>query len=270
MNVRLLTYASPSFEKNAEQLARNALSVGFKSAVVMTPNDISSTDFYRRNKSILEQNRGAGYWLWKPYIIIETLKKTPVNEAIFYCDAGRSDYYRFTQYPEKLIKMVEVSEKGFLLGPPQNHLGQVRHWTKRDCLTLMNMDQEQILNKGLLVTWSLWRHTPPALEFLKSWLRYCEDARCLTDMPNVCGKHNYSEFQDHRHDMAILTLLAYKHEAPYVDFTNTWVHRCLKLRPQSELGQNFYKRPENADRLLNADNPFMLIREYLRLKRAKP
>jgi hypothetical protein len=32
-------------------------------------------DFKTKYNNILSLNRGGGYWLWKPYIINETLKK---------------------------------------------------------------------------------------------------------------------------------------------------------------------------------------------------
>ena len=42
--------------------------------IVFKKNDIDN-DFIEKNKSILNCTRGGGYWLWKPYIINETLKK---------------------------------------------------------------------------------------------------------------------------------------------------------------------------------------------------
>jgi hypothetical protein len=264
-----ITYATPSFKKNAELLAKSALNVGFKSAQVFSPEDIADSEFYRRNKKILEMKRGAGYWLWKPYIICEIVKNISEDEMVFYCDAGKNDYYRFTRYPESLIKACEDSEKGFLLGPIQPHVGKVINWTKRDCLTLMKVDKEPFLNNGLLATWSMWRGTQEALTFLEDWLRYCEDERCITDQPNVCGKENYLDFKDHRHDQSILSLLAYSTGATYIDLSRTLTHRILSFRPNSSIGQNFYKRPENIDRLIRLDNPLMLVCEYFRDRLAK-
>jgi hypothetical protein len=269
MHTNFITFATKNFEKNAKILTQNALNVGFSSATVVTPDDFFDSDFYRRNIEILQHKRGAGYWLWKPYLILEKLKQASIDEVLFYCDAGRSGYYTFSRFPENLINVVKKNASGFLLGPPQTHLGQVRHWTKRDCLILLNSDKEQYLEKGQLVTWSLWRPTQNAFEFLETWLYHCEDARCLTDQPNVCGMPNHTGFIEHRHDMAILTLLAYTNHAPHLDFTKSRTHRFLELRPQSELAQNFYKRPENSDNLLKFDNPFMLVNEFLRLKRAR-
>jgi hypothetical protein len=39
-------------------------------------------------------------------------------------------------------------------------------------------------------------------------LAYAQDSRAITDDDNVLGLHNYPDFRGHRHDQAILSLLA--------------------------------------------------------------
>ncbi len=268
MRTKFITYATPNFLKNATTLANSASIVGFDEVRVFTVKDIENTEFYRRNFNTLSQSRGAGYWLWKPYLILKELEKAKDNELIFYSDAGRSNYYQFSRFPKNLVDLAIKSNQGYVLGPSQTHLGTVRNWVKRDCLKLMEADTEKYHSKGLLLTWSLWRRTPQALNFIEKWLNYCEDERCLTDMPNVCGSPNYIEFRDHRHDMSILTLLAYKESSTILDFTKTLTHKILNLRPNSSLAHHFYKRPENTDSLLASDNPLILFRELFRLKKS--
>jgi hypothetical protein len=33
-----------------------------------------ATEFYQEHKQILDRNKGGGYWLWKPFIILEALR----------------------------------------------------------------------------------------------------------------------------------------------------------------------------------------------------
>lgn len=263
-----ITYATHEFLPLAKQLRDNALQFGFDDARVYTPADIENSSFYRQNLAILSRARGAGYWLWKPYLIREQLKMLAhPDDVLMYCDAGRSTYYQFTKHPEKLFELARKSSQGFVL-PPTFHLGQVKHWTKRDCLILMDCDREPFLSHGQIsATWSLWRKTPSSMNFLDEWLEYCQDSRCLTDDPNTCGEPNHAAFIDHRHDQAILTLLALKYGVPVLDFAQTWTHTCLNLKPGSALVHHFYKRPGNVDDLLSCDNPLLLIKEFVRFKR---
>jgi hypothetical protein len=43
--------------------------------------------FVNRNKNILERKRGAGYWLWKPYLIFQELYLALDGDIILYSDA---------------------------------------------------------------------------------------------------------------------------------------------------------------------------------------
>lgn len=48
------------------------------------------------------------------------------------------------------------------------------------------------------------------IQLVSEWLKYATDARSITDQPNELGLPNYPEFCDHRHDQAVLSLLAKK------------------------------------------------------------
>jgi hypothetical protein len=48
------------------------------------------------------------------------------------------------------------------------------------------------------------------MNFVSEWLTYAQDSRAITDDNNVLGSTNYPDFRDHRHDQAILSILAKK------------------------------------------------------------
>lgn len=261
----LLSYASQQFRSQQERLAASALAVGFDEAISMSPEDIQSSAFWGENKAIMESKRGAGYWLWKPYIIRETLERLGSGEVLFYCDAGRTGYYAFSRFPTALLRRVRSEPDGFLTGVCVPHFGPLGIWTKRDCLTLMNATE--IANRpAIQATWSIWSNTGPALRFLDLWLAYGKDSRCITDEPNVMGLDNLPGFIDHRHDQAISSILTYTLEAPYIDLRHTRLHTLLKVRPMSKLGGLFAKRPQNVDDLLRGlPAPIAVGREAARI-----
>ncbi|HFQ80596.1 MAG TPA: glycosyltransferase family 2 protein [Desulfobacterales bacterium] len=57
---------------------------------------------------------------------------------------------------------------------------------------------------------SLFIKNQANIDFIQQWLHYCEDPRIITDQPNTCGKKNYPEFYDHRHDQSVLSILVKK------------------------------------------------------------
>ena len=267
MHTRFLTYGSNGFEVNAQLLSASAARCGFDVVECLGFDSIAGTKFAQRNSAILKLKRGGGYWVWKAHIIRERVLRLGDDEVLLYSDAGRTGYYQLTRFPKRLLEQTASSEKGFLTGVAIPHLNITAQWTKRDCLKIMGADTPEMLERPLVqTTWSIWTKTQPALKFLDSWLQYSEDARCITDMPNTLGDHNYPGFVDHRHDQSISSILTYQHAAPHLNFSGSAVQKLLDLRPKSELGQTFYKRVQNADDLVGRATPAALIREYLRLR----
>jgi len=40
-------------------------------------------EFVTKNKELLSKTRGAGYWVWKPYVILKTLKMIPEGDIVY-------------------------------------------------------------------------------------------------------------------------------------------------------------------------------------------
>ena len=80
MNWHLISYADETFAKQQRFLHQM-----HKEEFVHHPftrEDLVQTNFYQENKKILDQKTGAGYWLWKPYYILEVLKSAEENDFV--------------------------------------------------------------------------------------------------------------------------------------------------------------------------------------------
>ena len=85
------------------------------------------------NPKIRAQRRGAGYWVWKPYILLDTLNTVAEGTVVVYSDAGQ----RYVADPSPLIDLTATREVVLF----HNIGGQLqRTWTKRDCFVLMQAD----------------------------------------------------------------------------------------------------------------------------------
>jgi hypothetical protein len=269
--VTLLTFADGKYRVSQQSLAKSAIHVGFSRTITLSWPDIENTEFWESNQSILTQPRGAGYWLWKPYIIRKHLEQCAPNDVLFYSDSALDGLYNFDQFPTKLVERVMESKQGFVIGPTLHQTGPLSRWCKRDSLILTGMDQEKILQKPMIQAgWNLWRNTSRAKEFLDLWLLACTDARALTDQPNALGLPNHPDFMDHRHDMSLLTLLAYRERVEVLDVANTGIFRLMNLRSRSEASHRTLKAPHNVERLLKGESAFrLMLRSVLHLKRLR-
>ncbi len=172
--------------------------------------DLKQTNFYQENKHILDQPRGCGYWLWKPYIILEQLNQPDPPDVVFYIDCGDIFNPEVFNYAEHAF---QTNNCCLLL----NGSYAMRFWTKRDCFVLMGCDSEKYWNQTMIEAGAeFWKNDGQAKTVLNEWLTCCKDERLLTDIDNTCGLPNLDNFQDHRHDQCILTNLAIKHSL-YID-----------------------------------------------------
>ena len=196
-----MSYASREYKPSQQRLVESAGGRGIDRCVSYSPSVLLKSGYRFRHHHVLKQQRGAGYWLWKPFIILETLRQLDEGDVVLYLDVDYSIL-------EDVGPLVELARRSSVV-LFANHGHVNRLWTKRDCLVLMGCDTpeyyeaEQVDAAQVLVL-----NSPRAREFLSTWLHWCEDPRVLTDQENVCGLPNLKGFTDHRHDQSVLSLLA--------------------------------------------------------------
>jgi hypothetical protein len=161
-----------------------------------------SEEFRAQHRPILEQPRGAGYWLWKPYIIRDGMHRAEEGDLIVYVDAG----VLVRRHLQPLLELVNRHE---LIVVKNYHSN--RPYVKRDCFVLTGTDTPECHEAPQLdASCLLIKNTRANRELIAAWLDHCTDARILTDAPNECGQPNLPGFLSHRHDQAVLSLLCWK------------------------------------------------------------
>lgn len=192
-----ITYATPAYEPHAIALCESALRVGFRSARVYTPRDIHPT-FHEKHRRILGQKRGAGYWLWKPYIIHHALRDLAPGQKLCYCDA----MYQFMVPPNLHTTTLFVNK------PSQAGVTFKRKWFCKmdalkayDVVTPSEINARQLWAGCIYLVKNCWTDT-----LIQNWLEACTDPQMLTDTKSVAS--NAPSFKDHRHDQALLDLVS--------------------------------------------------------------
>lgn len=206
--VNLLTYADANYAELQKKLANDAVKTNaFDKIYLRTRVDLESTEFYNQNQTLLNESRGAGYWAWKPYYILETLKEMQEDDILVYMDCG-DGFLDTTNMYSFLVNKMENCNMLLTLGAYRNS-----DWTRRDCFVHMGCDTEEFHNTiqveaGIIVV----KKTAHTVDILNKWLYYCTIPSIVTDQDNICGLPNLEGFKDHRHDQSILTNLKVKHK----------------------------------------------------------
>jgi len=228
MNV-VCSFATNNFLKSQTILAAKSYEFGADKVYSYNENDIDK-DFIKNNFSILRQARGAGYWLWKPYVIYKTLLNLDENDVLLYCDSGlypiNNLNYLFDLTKNNDIVLFQVHEK------------INKNWTKKQCFSLMSCEDEKYLeSEQICGTYQVYKKNNNSLNFVEDWLHFCTNEDIITDN-KINRQEELSCFIDHRHDQSILTNLAIQKEIEI-------------FRDPSQWGNDFQRNNSNYPQIFN-------------------
>lgn len=197
----LASYATGRFVPDQADLMASAVRFGVTHPRPWTYEKLRATAFYSENKATLDAEKGAGYWLWKPFIMLEGLREMQDGDCLIYSDAGVEIIADLTP----LLRMA-IETSGVMLFRGN---GECCEFTKRDCFFFLGADEPRYHHAPMVdASFIVCVKTVQTSEFIAEWLASCQDFRVLTDEPNACGLPNLPGFQSHRHDQSILSVLA--------------------------------------------------------------
>lgn len=203
---------SNGFKRSIVRIASEAKQMGVFTNIWACNEHALDQRFRQQHKAFMVNNkRGYGYYIWKPQIILQCLRKTAPGATLVYADCGcelsPTGKPRLLQY----IDMARNDSKGLLafqMGHPE------KDWTKMDTiLRVFPTPTEQLLNSGqILGGINVWIHRPETIAFLEEWVAICvEDGyHHVSDAPSR-GARNAPSFREHRHDQSVFSLLCKKY-----------------------------------------------------------
>ena len=222
-----ISYANEKYKKQLEVNKKSALEIGkVNEYYSYGPKDIDQ-DFKNKNKYVLSLPRGNGYWLWKPYFILKTLReKLNDGDYLIYTDAD-------ILYMNSTYTIIEFMKKNNaeMWAVEQPHIIE-RIYTKRDAFILLCLDSSFYSESPQYMAGiQIYRKSKFTEKFLEDLLYYSSDKRIITDNPNILGKNNYEGFKENRHDQSVFSLLIKKYGLVNTAKTNMIGNNTkLKLR----------------------------------------
>ena len=187
--------------KEIERLDPNArvwLFDGGKIAQEIDGLDQSFSDFARSNP------RGFGFWVWKPWVVLEVMKKAQEGDIVFFLDAGctvHTSPKSKLRYQGYIRHIKEYGNLFFQLQFRENN------WTKREVVEHFQLEEQHKLSgqifsggHGHLVNASSHR-------IIEEWLEACtlDSGRLVRDVFSTL--HEDDRFIEHRHDQSVLSCL---------------------------------------------------------------
>ncbi len=195
-----INYSDARFETQRKHNTATAYAKGKVDRVIeYSPADIDSA-FYERNQAIFAYERGAGLWLWKPYIILRTLRGMKEGDYLFYCDAGAC-------YVDRVDKLVRVMERERVDVMPFEIPFLSRQFTKKETFTRMGYDDYS--HNQICAGYLLLKKNDASLSFISRWLAWMQDEICVS-YRHFTNEAEFPDFVAHREDQSVFSLLCRK------------------------------------------------------------
>lgn len=218
-----ISYGNKKYQRQLQINKKTALEIGkVNEYYSYGPNDIDP-EFRDKNKDILFRKRGNGYWLWKPYFILKTLKeKLNEGDYLIYTDAG-------ILYMNSTSIIIDfLTKRKAEIWAIQTHYIE-KQYTKRDAFILLGADMPFYTETPhYMAGIQIYRKSKFTENFLEEVLYYSQDKRIITDEPNTLGFNNYKGFKDNRHDQTVLSIMIKKYGQANSGKTNLNVNQLKK------------------------------------------
>ena len=206
-----ITFSGDRYHNTTARIVEDAPKYGADKVLVYDDYWVTRCrpDFIAQNKWAWDhpKTRGFGWFIWKPFIILDALERASNGDIVMFIDA---DTYPIANF--SMLYDICAKQGGVMLFSSIGH-PQLR-WCKRDCFIVMGQDRPEYTSPTVqagVARFMLFQKGPwRPKQFLMEWLAYCCNPLANTFDPSVLAPE-YAMMHEHRCEQAILTNLAHKY-----------------------------------------------------------
>ena len=168
----------------------------------------NNNTFWNLHKDfILKNKRGFGYWLWKPFIILQTFNLAKNGDTILYLDSGCEINYKNTTKINNLKNYLNIIKNYKIIGTTTC---KEKEWNKMDLILHLNLlDDKYLETPQRCGGTNLFYVCDETRKIVQEWYNLACNYHFIDDSPSQ--NQNYNCFKEHRHDQSIFSLLLKKY-----------------------------------------------------------
>lgn len=195
----LINYANKKYRGAQKANTWTAIHIAkFDKVIEYSDQDIED-GFYLKNKRILDQTRGNGLWLWKPYFIYKTLLYIQEDDVLYYCDSG-AVFLRNIDPVKQIMRSQDIWMTEISLLEKQ--------FTKMEIIHCFSCESEILDSNQVQAGFLAFRKNEKTIRFVNKWLNACCNEALIS------SKFDRSiqdpSFIEPREDQSILSVMAKK------------------------------------------------------------
>jgi len=178
---------------------------GISSIFSFSDKDLDK-EFIEANRLVMNEPKGGGMWLWKPYLILKTLNEIEYGDYLLYCDCSAI----FVRRAKEIVnEAIDLNQSIIAYELPLLE----KQWTDDETLEKYGFLGAGETNQ-LSASYILIKKDKSSLDFVSEWLNICSTS--FLSLPDEFDFPCIS----HRYDQSVFSLL-YKrqHYIPCVDIS---------------------------------------------------
>ena len=221
-NIYLCSFASNDLNRSKIRFLEQSSSFFKKENLkIYSEQDISLVIKKDINHNLTRENRAFGYGVWKPFIILDYIKKLPEDSILQYADIGchfnKNGINRFYEYISMVQKydslVFEYNGKGF---KNYDNLKFQKYdeyqYTKKDLLNYLKVEN----NKKIVETPQIWsgsfflKKNKRNINLLKDWLNVMLETELIDG--SLSKKIEDKNFIENRWDQSVFSIISKKND----------------------------------------------------------
>jgi hypothetical protein len=197
-----------NYQEASDRIKNQAYGLNiFDKIIAYSDTDLKKdSEFWNKHSNFIESNnRGYGYWLWKPYLIMKTLDTMNDGDILLYSDCGcELDIKNINQFHN----LFDLVKKDLIVG---GYMMTEKNYTKMDLVMHLNMNNDKYLSTQQHIAGSICiLKCKKTVDLIREWYDISCNYNLLNDTPS--STLNYASFKEHRHDQSIFSLLTKKYD----------------------------------------------------------
>ena len=258
----LITFGTDNlFENQRIKFKQQATDINFFDSIIIE-NEHTIKPLIKDYEDFIKNNqRGYGYWLWKPIIIKRQLENMFDDDILFYLDCGSSI---INNNIEKLDNYINILEDYDII-VFDNHDHKTIKFIKMNVINEFNIEddvlEQYIIEGGCIIL----KNTKKTKEFIDEWIKNMikDNYKLIND--DLLNLPQNEDFIEHRHDQSILTILARQYDNIYI---NNGAEELYNTGPifhsrLTDLGPRQYAKPlpqyPKSNKIDNFSSPNLIV-----------
>lgn len=213
--ISFISFGNELYKESVVRIEKEARQFGtFDKVKVYQQSDLVDTDFWKTHGQFIQKTpRGYGCGLWKPYLILQSLKKLKEDDILMYADAGCTIHPSGRQRFQNYVEIVRRSAFGMITF----HLNHMeKSLTKMDVLKHFHVSKNPRFTDSpqMIATVIVMRKCDHVMKIVEEWYQSVCNYALLDDTPSVAP--NDITFKEHRNVQSIFSILVKKHGAEFI------------------------------------------------------